>query len=234
MGDDDERRAVLFGEAQHRVEHFLRGVRVEVAGRLVGKQARGLGDHGAGEGAALALAAGELARQVRKPLAETDLGEHALCAVEGILALRAADEKRHGDVLDRGELRQQVMELVDEAERRVPRLAALGFAHLAVGAPLHEHLAGGRRIERAEEMQQGRLARARATHDGHALGAMDLEVDAVEHRHRLRSLVGFSQRAAGDDRLALIHSAMPRPDSCARRSSSGRASRRRRARAPSG
>ena len=40
----------------------------------------------------------------------------------------APDQQRHRDVLDRGELRQQVMELVDEAERAVAHLPARGLA----------------------------------------------------------------------------------------------------------
>ncbi len=45
-------------------EHVLGGVRVEVAGRLVGEDQRGVGDDRAGDGDALLLAAGELGGEV--------------------------------------------------------------------------------------------------------------------------------------------------------------------------
>ena len=62
MRDDDEGGAMRSREAQHRLEDFLRGVRIQVAGGLVGEHAGRLGDERARESAALALAAGELAR----------------------------------------------------------------------------------------------------------------------------------------------------------------------------
>src|SRR5207237_9386160 len=104
-----------------------------VAGRLVGEQARRLGHHGARERAALTLAAGELARQVLDARAEAHFLERALRASEGLAPLGAPDEERHRHVLERAELRQQVVELVDEAERRVARRAALRLAPLAEG-----------------------------------------------------------------------------------------------------
>jgi hypothetical protein len=171
---------------------------------------------------------------VIEALGEADLLQHHGRSFARFGRESASDEERHRHVLERSELHQQMMELVDEAERCVPRQSALGFAHLAQRAALHEHLPRGRRVEAAEQMQQRRLARARATHDGDALAATDLEIDTLQHRHRLRALIGLPQPVAGDHRLALIHSAMPRPDSCAKRSSSDKASPQRRARAPSG
>jgi hypothetical protein len=40
----------------------------------------------------------------------------------------AADQQRHGHVVERGKFGQQVMELVDEAERAVAQRAARRFA----------------------------------------------------------------------------------------------------------
>ena len=51
------------------------GVLVEVAGRLVGQQHRGLLDQGAGDRHPLLLAAGQFGGQVAEPLAEADGGQ---------------------------------------------------------------------------------------------------------------------------------------------------------------
>ena len=48
------------------------GLRVEVAGRLVGQQDRWIVDERARDGHALALAAGQLVRAMRHPVAELD------------------------------------------------------------------------------------------------------------------------------------------------------------------
>ena len=67
----------------------------------------------------LALAAGELAGPMREPMAEPDLLEHRGGAAAYFLLRRAPDGERHRDVLERRELGQQMVELVDEAERLV-------------------------------------------------------------------------------------------------------------------
>src|SRR3954451_25373400 len=145
-------------------------------------------------------------------MAKPDLAEHALGARGRVGPLQAPDEERHGDILRGAELGQQVMELEDEGERACARLRALCFAHLADRAALHEYLSGGGPIEAAQEMQERRLSRSGAPHDGDTLAAMDFEIAPEQHRHRLRSLVGFRQAMAAEHRLALIHSAVLRPD----------------------
>jgi hypothetical protein len=126
-----------------------------------------------------------------EPCSQADLFKHFFCSLKRLVTFTSSDEKRHRHVLYGGELVQQVVELVDEAERRVPHRAALGLAHRAEGAAAHVDCATARRIEPAEQMQQRRLARARAPHDGDVLPGPDLEVDAVQHWNRLRSLVRF-------------------------------------------
>ena len=97
------------------------------------------------------------------------------------------------------------MELVDEAERAVAHPAALGLAHGAEGLALDEDRARSGRIQPPEHVEQRRLARAGAAHDGDALAGVDVKVHAVQHLHRRRALVGLAQVPARDDRL--IHTA---------------------------
>src|SRR6267143_5858470 len=207
------------------------GARVEVAGRLVGEHAGRLGHPRAREGAALALAAGELARLVLEARSQADFRQELLCLLERKLLVHSADEKRHADVFRRGELHQQVMELVDEAEGAVAHLAALGLAQGEQRPALDQHRARARRVEPAQKMQQRRLARAGAPHDRDPLARIDVEVDAEEHRDRGGSLISLLQVTTGKYRLT--HTAGLRRDSRARRASSGRGWRRTTARAPS-
>ena len=98
-----------------RLEHEDAGLAVERAGRLVAQQDRGsLGD-GARNGDALLLAAGELRREVMQPVVEPDqLQRH-----RGVHGLRR-DLGDEGDVLQRGQARDQVVELEDEADVLAP------------------------------------------------------------------------------------------------------------------
>ena len=66
VGDEDDRAARPVELAEQLEDLAARGL-VEVAGRLVGEDERGVGDEGAGDGDALLLAAGELGRLVGRP-----------------------------------------------------------------------------------------------------------------------------------------------------------------------
>ena len=68
VGDDDEGLALLRVELLHEAHDLVGGLRVERAGRLVGPDDRRVVDERAGDGDALALAAGELRRAVVRPV----------------------------------------------------------------------------------------------------------------------------------------------------------------------
>ena len=67
--DHHDRLAELVDRLAQQRQHLLAGARVEVAGRLVGEQDGRARDERAGDGDALLLAAGELGRAVRAPVA---------------------------------------------------------------------------------------------------------------------------------------------------------------------
>src|SRR5205085_4468417 len=92
------------------------GVLVEIAGGLVAEQdARRIGE-GADDGDALLLAAGEPRRAMARARREADEIEKVLRPRLRGAARRAGDHLRQHDVLERREFRQEMMELIDEAE----------------------------------------------------------------------------------------------------------------------
>src|SRR5690606_21123776 len=89
-------------------------------------------------------------------------------------------------ILQRSELGQQVMELVDETEAGITQLAPLALLqrrHLLAGQP---DFPGAGRIQPAEHVQQGGLARTRAADDGNALARPQTKIDGVEDLQALR------------------------------------------------
>ena len=119
----DDRLAVLAVERLQQVEDLVAGLAIEVAGRLVAQQQRRIGDDRAGDADALLLAAGELARVVLRAVAEADdveRGRRRACVRSRLRQL--GQQQRQLDVLARGQHRQQVVELEDEAD--VPRAPA--------------------------------------------------------------------------------------------------------------
>ena len=94
----------------------------------VGSSARrslGLRDQGTGEGDTLLFAAGEFAGAMGGPAPKFDFVQPVLRGSEGLSLRFAPGKQRHGDVLQRGEFRQEVMELPDVADFAVAKSGGL-------------------------------------------------------------------------------------------------------------
>ena len=74
--DHDEARAEITVELEHEVEHAVRGVAVQVAGRLVREYSLRVGHERARHRCALALASREFTRHVLHALAQAHAFEH--------------------------------------------------------------------------------------------------------------------------------------------------------------
>ena len=97
------------------------------------------------------------ARQVIGALGEPHLVEQLRARARAIAAGR---DELHLDVLDRGQRRDQVELLEDEAERAQAQLGELVVGQADEVGALEPNVAAARPVERAEELQQRRLARA--------------------------------------------------------------------------
>ena len=117
-------------------EHAVGGRLVEIAGRLVGEhQQRAVGER-AGDRDALLLAARQLARPVVRRWARPSWPSRSAARSSRLGLLGAVDELRQHDILDRVEIGQQMVELVDEAERvAAQRGAAVVVERRAPPAP---------------------------------------------------------------------------------------------------
>ncbi len=130
VGDQEHGVAGLV-QLVEEVHDLGRGGRVEVAGRLVGEEDRRVVDQRAGDGHALALAAGELVGLVVHALAEPDPLQGAARPFPALAARHAGVDQRQLDVLQRVGARQQVEGLEDEAD-----LLVADGRELAVVEPL--------------------------------------------------------------------------------------------------
>ena len=116
-------------------KHMVGGVHVKVSGRLVGQQdPRRIGDR-AGDGHPLLLAAGQFRRTMGQPLAQAEIAEQFDGALVRLAAREAADHLRQQHVLQRGEFRQQMMRLIDEADLIAANAGALVVGQAAVARP---------------------------------------------------------------------------------------------------
>jgi len=132
-------------------------VRIEVAGRLVRKQHARIVDECACDGDALLLAAAQFRRKVMHAFAKAHAFEQCLRAFPSLVA---TDERGNEDVLERSELREQVVGLEDEAHARVAQACEPAAADPIHAGRFEEDLTRLGPLEPGERVKECRLARA--------------------------------------------------------------------------
>ena len=205
MGDEDDGVAagVEFVEEGHDLDG---GFGVEVAGGFVGEDDAGAVDEGAGDGDALALAAGELVGLVVHAGAEVDGFEDGLGAGDALGGRGAVVDEGELDVVERGGAGEEVEGLEDEADFLVTDAGEFVVVELGDVMAVEPIAAVGRGIEAADEVHQRGLAGAGRAHDGDVLVVADADVDAAEGVDLLVAhLVGFPD-VVGDDDVAGVGS----------------------------
>ena len=188
---DEDHRGTLFGEVADDVEHFADQLRVERGRGLIKQQDLRVHGHGTGDGHALLLAAGHLAREVvhlimqahgREPFFRQSFGL-------GLRHFLRVGQAEH-DVLLRRHVREQVELLEDHARHRA-LLRDDFFRHalaLAVDIMItdlltvEDDLTRLERLQQVDAAQQGRLARAARADDRHDLLLVHIQRDVREYR----------------------------------------------------
>ncbi len=120
-----------------------------------------------------------------------------------LVRLLARDREREEDVLLRGEHRQEVEELEDEADVLAPELRQVVVAERRDLGSGDRHGAARRLVEPGEGVHERRLARAGRAHDGDELARLDVERDAAQRVDGGRALaVAAREVARFDDDVA--------------------------------
>ena len=130
-----------------------------------------------------------MCRTLREPHEIEQL--HRTC--RSSLTLGAADERGNHDVLQSGEFGQKLMKLEHEADATVAQASQTVLGKAIDTFAVDEHLAAGRRIERAHNLKQCGLAGATAADDAHQLALADGEINALKHFKRTETLVDVFQ-----------------------------------------
>ena len=178
--DEGETEAAI--EIAHEVDELGGVARVEIGGGLVGEDERGAMDDGAGDGDALALAAGEQVGALMGAGGEADAfesgsrrGGGARCVGESL------NEQRVLDVLGSGEDGNEIEGLED-----VSRFFRGGAAEVCGGREaggvdaFDEDAAGGGLVDAADQVEQGGFAAAAGAGDGEEFAGAMVRLSAIE------------------------------------------------------
>src|ERR1039458_4102441 len=161
---------------------------VKIASGLVGKHDFGIVDEGASDADALLFPPRELRRQVPGTVFQA----HAIQRLKGFLFVRHAVEVlREHDVLDRGEIRNHVELLQDEADGFGADMIEIRCAEAGDVLSVKPNFASGGAVEASDEVDHSALARAGGPHHRDPLARRDGERDVVERFDEVEAAVIF-------------------------------------------
>ncbi|MBV8440950.1 MAG: ATP-binding cassette domain-containing protein, partial [Hyphomicrobiales bacterium] len=105
--------------------------------------------------------------------AEAEIAEQLPRAACRLRAGKPRDHLRQDEVLERGKFRQEVMELVDEADLAAAQRGALIVTHGRGRDAAYRHFARVRPLEQARDMQERRFSRPRGGDQRHRLARIE-------------------------------------------------------------
>src|SRR5256885_12373700 len=162
-------------------QDFLGRFPVQVPGRLVRYEDRGVGGDGPRDGDALLLAARELPREVMHPVLEPHQGERRLDVLAPLGLRERRQQQRQLHVLEGGEHRDEVVKLEHEPDVRGAPAGELRFAQFRDVRAGDDHRPRIGAIDARDQVEQGRLPGPRGAHQPEELPLGDLERDVAQH-----------------------------------------------------
>src|SRR5262249_5574607 len=152
---------------------LLGALRVEVAGGLVGKEEHRIGNDRPSDRDALLLTTRELTREVMHAIAEPDYTKRGLNASSAVRLGHPEQEQRQFDVFESRQNRDEMIELEDKADVLAAPTRKRPFVELSKSNIADQNTTRACAIDAPNQVEQGRLARARRTHERHEVTLLD-------------------------------------------------------------
>src|SRR5690348_15392066 len=151
---------------------------IEIAGRFVGQKDTGRVRYRTCDRYPLLLTARKLGRSMRDTVAQPEIIQQFHAARGRLAARQTADHLRQQYVLERRELRQQVVRLINETDLAAPDAGAFAVGQSRGRAAININLADIGMLEESREMQQRRFAGPRRCHQSDRLSGPNREIRA--------------------------------------------------------
>ena len=192
VGHDDEGDPALAVQSPHQCDDLLAGFAVDLAGRLVTEDQRGLVDQRPRDRGALPFASGHLVGPMVHPIVQAHFLEQRGGAR---LAIRAGPvvAKRKHHVLDGIKAREQIEILEDESDFLAAQIGAGAVAQFACVHLVQQDLAARRAEQQAQQVEGRGLATAGPADHGDELTRFDGQaypVKGLDGRRALAVVLG--------------------------------------------
>src|SRR5438128_495999 len=201
VGDNNDGRAIAM-EISQELDDRDAGGTVEIAGRLIREDDLGPADDRASDGGPLALATRKLRRSMHQPMTEADPLQGNSGTAPAFPDVDAPVEETGSDVVEHAHPIEEEELLEDKAETGGTKAGELTVAHAAGVDAVDAHGARGGPIERARDVQQGRLPGSGWSHDGEQLTRLDAQRHFPKRFDRWIAGVAAHDVAQLDDGLA--------------------------------
>jgi hypothetical protein len=178
---DHEGLTELLAQVEEELVQFTGVRRIEVAAGLIGQDHVRRVEERARHGHALLFTTAELCGLVLLALDHTQPREKVMRACRAIPAATAGDQAGHHHVLQRGEFRQQVVELEHEADVLVTEGAQRAASQAHYVRAGNGQCTGVRPLQGAEDLQQRGLAGPAGAHNAHHFALGHRQVHALQH-----------------------------------------------------
>lgn len=185
MGRGDDGDLVSLVETAEQSDHLSTRVRIEVARRFVTEKNLGSLEQRSGDGDPLSLTPGKCGGAPFPEAGQSNLGERLVrpsADPPGISPrLTAGKESRETDVFAAAEVVEKVISLEDVAHSPVPIGADLSFTESPQVRPVNVDRTFKNPVETPDQVEEGRLPRARPPDQRHEVAAVDLQIDPSQH-----------------------------------------------------
>ena len=158
MGHQHQRHAALGVLGEQEIDDLPAGGFVEIAGRLVRHQDRGIRRQRAGQRDALLLAAGQLRGIVMQPVAETDRRQFLRRALRRVGI--AGQFERHRDIFQRRHGRDQMKRLEHDADLAAAKARQRVLVEGIERGAVDHHFSAVGTLQSRHDHQQGGFPRA--------------------------------------------------------------------------
>ncbi len=181
----NDRHVVTLSQFRQQRDNLFTRFEVKVPRRFIAEENRGIVKQGSCKGNSLAFPAGEGRRTAARITCQAnDLEELLGTSVDPrpvTPPLTSGEECRQSDILTTGQMIEQVVGLKDMTDDSVSEVRQIVVSEGLQASPGHLDDTLEAPIQPANEVEQGRLARARTPDHRHEIPILDLEVDTLQY-----------------------------------------------------
>ena len=188
VSNDNEGLSHLVSQVEEQLMQLSLVLRVETSRRFVGKDYRRVVNQSPCHGDTLLLTSRQFVRLMLGAVGKSHEVEQFHGALLRLALRHAGNESWNHDVFYCRELRQELVELEDEADVLVAEVGKLLLVQLSYINAVDGDVSAVGRVESADNLQESGLAGATRSDDAHHLTFVNMQVDALEHLQRAEAL----------------------------------------------